>query len=150
MNKKECTNIGLKHYNNPDGGKFTCCESILLALSDYLEIESDIIPSIASSLGGGLGGCGETCGCITGAAMALGLKFGRSSAEESKDEAYAAVRRLVDLFQDKYGTAACKDLIGMRMRDAELTADEKQKLHDDVCNGIMENTISWTVDILDS
>ena len=149
MNKKECTDIGLKHYNNPDGPKFTCCESTLLALCNYLGVKSDIIPSIASSFGGGLGGCGETCGCVAGAAMALGLKFGRSRAEESKDPAYDAVRKLMDLFQDRYGTVSCKDLIGMRMRDVELTAEEKQKLHDDICSGIMENTISWAVDIIE-
>ena len=99
MDKKKCTETGLRHYNNPDGAKLNCCESTLLALSDYLEIKNDLIPSIASSFGGGLGGCGETCGCITGAAMALGLKFGRSSAEESKDPAYDAVRKLIDLFE---------------------------------------------------
>ena len=150
MDKKECTEIGLKHYNNPDGPKLNCCESTLLALCAYLEVENDILPSIASSFGGGLGGCGETCGCVTGAAMALGLKFGRSRPEESKDPAYNAVRNLIDLFQEKYGTADCSELTGMRMRDVELTDEEKQRLHDDVCSGIMENTISWAVDILDS
>ena len=81
--------------------------------------------------------------------MALGLKFGRSSAEESKDPAYDAVRKLIDLFEEKYATTSCSKLIGMRMRDVELTDEIKQRIHDDICSGIMENTISWAVDIIE-
>ena len=149
MDKIECIKRSLKYYNNPEGGKLNCCESTLLALCNYMGIENSSIPAIATPFGGGIGGCGRSCGCVTGAAMALGLKFGRGSADEDKDPATDAVRQLMDKFKEKYNTTDCEDLIGIIMRDVELTDEEKQKQHDDICNGIMENTISWAVDIID-
>ncbi len=148
MEKKECIELGLKYYNNPEGGKFNCCESVLYALCRYIGAEDENIPAIATPFGGGIGGCGRTCGCITGAAMAIGIKFGRNSSEESKDPATEAVRALMDRFQEKYGTTDCCDLTGIRMRDAELSDEEKIRLHEEVCNGILDNTVGWAVDIL--
>ncbi len=112
-------------------------------------IDNSSIPAIATPFGGGIGGEGRSCGCVTGAAMALGLKYGRSSAGESKDPATDAVRQLMDKFTERYNTTDCEELIGIIMRDVELTDEEKQKQHDDICNRIMENTISWAIDIID-
>ena len=148
MDIEECVKTGLRYYNNPDGGKFNCSESTLLALCSYLGIEKDYIPGIATPFGGGVGGCGRICGCLAGASMAIGLKTGRSCPDESKDPATEAVRKLMDRFQEKYGTTDCSELIGIRMRDVELSDEEKAKQHEDICNGIMSDTVKWAADIL--
>ncbi len=149
MDKKECIDLGLKYYNNPDGGKLNCCESTLLALCSYMELADENIPAIATPFGGGIGGCGKTCGCLTGAAMAIGLRYGRKNGDECKDPATDAVRELMDLFMEKYGTTDCGELTGIIMRETELTDEEKKKLHDDVCDRVLSDTILWASGILD-
>jgi C_GCAxxG_C_C family probable redox protein len=148
MDVDECVEKGLKHYNNPDGNKFNCSESVLLALCEYLGIESDNIPSIATAFGGGIGGCGKTCGCLTGSVMAIGIKYGRSKSNEDKDSANERVQKLIDNFEAKYKSTDCRDLIGLTMRNIELTDEEKNKLHENVCDKILIDTVRWTAELL--
>ena len=63
---------------------FLCSESVLLAISDWLEIQNGLIPKIATGFGAGIGGCGSVCGAISGGIMALGLKFGRNEVEKKE------------------------------------------------------------------
>jgi len=148
MNLELCIETGLKHYNNPAGKKFNCCESVLLALCEYMAIEFDKIPSIATAFGGGIGGCGKTCGCLTGAVMAIGLKYGRSASEEDKEPAYERVQKLIDNFEAKYKSTDCRALIGLTMRGAGLSDEDKKKLHEDVCDEILADAVTWTSDLL--
>ena len=73
--------------NFPEGRSYNCCESVLLALAEYLGVESDLIPRIATGVGAGFSLNGLTCGAISGAAMAIGLKYGRRAllVDESKE-----------------------------------------------------------------
>ena len=72
-----------KPSNFPIGRPYNCCESVLLTLAEYLEIESELIPKIGTAIGAGVSLNGLLCGSISGVAMAIGLKFGRSSKEEN-------------------------------------------------------------------
>lgn len=63
--------------NFPEGRPYNCCESVLLALAEYLGVESELIPRIATGIGAGFSLNGFTCGSISGATMAIGLKYGR-------------------------------------------------------------------------
>lgn len=56
---------------------FLCSESVLFAVSDWLEVRNEFIPKIATGFGAGIGGRGTVCGALSGGVMALGLKFGR-------------------------------------------------------------------------
>ncbi|KAA0003822.1 MAG: hypothetical protein FE048_00730 [Thermoplasmata archaeon] len=40
--------------NFPTGRPYNCCESVLLALAEYLNIDSELIPKIGTAIGAGV------------------------------------------------------------------------------------------------
>ena len=74
MNTEETVELA-KQYA-ADG--FLCSEAVLKAASQWLDVESNLIPRIATGFGAGIGGCGLICGALSGGVMALSLKFGRN------------------------------------------------------------------------
>jgi len=62
---------------------------------------------------------GLTCGAVTGAVIAIGAALGRDGAEEDREPAYDAARRLVAGFQSQFGTTSCRDLTGIDLTTPE-------------------------------
>lgn len=91
---------------------FLCSESVLLALSDWLEVESELIPKMATGFGAGICFCGLVCGAISGGIMALSIRFGRNDAKEQKVELYRLGHRLVEGFEKEFGSVMCVELTG--------------------------------------
>jgi hypothetical protein len=65
--------------NFPNGRPYNCCESVLLALKDYLDASHEVIPKIGTGIGAGVSLNGLLCGSVSSMAIAIGMKFGRSS-----------------------------------------------------------------------
>ncbi len=105
---------------------FNCCESMLAGLCDFLGEKNQLVPRIATGFGGGIGHTGDICGAVSGAVMALGVKFGRSSAEEKekRDTLYLMVEKFLKEVHKELGSIDCFDLIGMK-----LNSDEGMKLY---------------------
>ena len=61
------------------------------------------------------------CGAISGAIMALNLFHGRNVSGESPETSYIAVRKLLDMFESRFGSTNCKQLI-----DCDLGTQEGQ------------------------
>ena len=91
---------------------FYCAESVLLAVAEALGIVSDVIPRIATGFCGGLSDSSGLCGAVSGAIMGIGLVKGRSSSDESVEDAYATVRQLLVKFEAGFGSTNCADLTG--------------------------------------
>ena len=60
-----------------------CSESVYKAIASTQGITGEFIPKIATGLAAGIGRSGEVCGAVSGAILGLGLKYGRSSLEET-------------------------------------------------------------------
>jgi C_GCAxxG_C_C family probable redox protein len=92
---------------------YACSETILLSFADSNNIKSEIIPKIASGFGGGIARTGSVCGALTGAIMAIGLKYGRSNANDK--EAYELClkksSKCCKKFEKEFGSIFCFDLI---------------------------------------
>jgi len=58
-----------KPHNFPIGRPYNCCESILLALAEFLDINSKIIPNIGKAIGAGVSVNGLLCGSISCVAL---------------------------------------------------------------------------------
>ena len=63
-----------------------------------------------------------TCGALSSAAVCLGLRHARPladtiGAEEARETVYTQARELADAFVDRYGAAACIDLVGVDFSD---------------------------------
>jgi C_GCAxxG_C_C family probable redox protein len=83
------------------------------------ELESEIIPRIASCFGGGIGNTGAVCGAVIGAVMAIGLKKERGDTMEDWLCISAVAQEFRRRFEAKMGTINCRELTG-----ADLSTEE--------------------------
>ncbi len=91
----------------------------MLAVSQQLGINSEVIPRIATPFGGGIGGRGEVCGAVTGSVMAIGLKYGREEPSQPNQQAYALAREFCQRFEEETGHLSCRELTGMDISTPE-------------------------------
>jgi C_GCAxxG_C_C family probable redox protein len=83
------------------------------------EIESQIIPQIASGFGGGIGNTGAVCGAVVGAVMAIGLKVERGDTLEDWLRLSAVAQEFRRRFEAEMETINCRELTG-----ADLSTEE--------------------------
>lgn len=95
------------------GQGFNCSQAVLLSHCADFGLEDEMALRVSGAFGGGMGHIGETCGAVTGALMLIGLKYGKTKADdaEAKDRAYAKVKEYTDAFKAAHGSIKCKDLI---------------------------------------
>lgn len=103
---------------------FNCAESVLMSLAESICVRSELIPKIATPFGGGIGRRGSVCGALTGGVMAIGLKFGRIEAKDTKrrEVSYNKALELSKRFEKEFGSALCYYLIKL-----DLTTEEGRK-----------------------
>lgn len=120
---------------------YGCAEAVLMAVSEYKNIQSDLIPRIASGLCGGMGKTNGMCGAVSGAVLALSLVYGRDSQDEPKDLLNEKIQQLVAFFKEKYETINCSQLTGCDLSTLEgLNKFEKLNKHAQCCEFVGEAT----------
>ena len=82
-------------------------------------IESDVIPKIATCFGGGIGNSGDICGAVVGAVMAIGLVRQQSTSIEEWLDTAGVARTLMRRFEEEMGAIKCRDLTGIDLLSAE-------------------------------
>lgn len=92
---------------------YNCTQSVILAFSDLIDVDTDTALRLASSFGGGMARMREVCGAVSGIFMVAGILFGYSSPNDrqSKLEHYAFIRRLADDFKAINGSIICRELL---------------------------------------
>ena len=113
MNRKEQAEASFKEG-------FSCSQAVLAAFSDEFRIPRETALRISQGFGGGMARMAETCGALTGAFMVIGLKHGRTRAEDdaAKEKTYALCHELVRRFRARHGSLLCRDLLRLRHRNA--------------------------------
>ena len=111
---------------------FYCAESVLLALAESQRIQSDLIPRIATGFCSGVSRKGYMCGAVSGAIMGINLLAGRCSPSDSLESCYALTQKMIDLFEQQYGSVNCGQLIA-----CDLGTEEGQRFFLD--NQLMEH-----------
>ncbi|UCH58102.1 MAG: C_GCAxxG_C_C family protein [Candidatus Bathyarchaeota archaeon] len=130
---------------------FLCSESVLLALSDCLDISSDVIPRIATGFGAGVGRSGEICGALAGAVMGLGLKYGRDEVgeEEHGPGRYWYSTEILKRFRAEHGDVRCKNLLDLDLSRAEDKLEyDNRRLWETVCREFIVEATGLAYDIL--
>ncbi len=100
-------------------GGFYCAEAVLKTIAERQDIESDLVPGMATGFCGGMARSSGPCGAMTGAIMALGVVLGRDNPEQSVEETYAAVRTMMAAFEQRFGSTNCRDLLGVDLDTPE-------------------------------
>jgi C_GCAxxG_C_C family probable redox protein len=100
---------------------YHCSESVLLALAEYLGVESPLIPRIATGFHGGYGLSGLVCGAVSGSTMAISIKFGRDDLQETPwpttGTISSKINEFVTSFTEEVGTVFCPEIVKCDLRD---------------------------------
>jgi C_GCAxxG_C_C family probable redox protein len=129
---------------------FLCSEAVLMALRDCQEVSSEIIPRIATGFGAGVGRKGEVCGALSGGVMGLGLRFGRSTAEEGEGERrpYWFSTELAARFREQLGHVRCEDLLGLDLSRVESVRTYRERgLWETTCRDIIKVATGLAYDV---
>jgi len=81
-------------------------------VAESKNIQSDIIPKIATGFCAGISRTCGLCGGVSGAIMVISLFYGRNQPDESVIPIYSAVKKLIKKFESKFGSTNCKQLTG--------------------------------------
>jgi len=134
--------------NFPTGRPYNCCESVLLALAEYLDINSELIPKIGTAIGAGVGLNGLLCGCISSVAMAIGIKYGRNKAEENPRQAWDMIDKYVAAFKKEFGAVNCRELTGLNVKTPEGLKEYYARVHDYECTKRLKFAVEKAIEIL--
>lgn len=128
---------------------FLCSESVLLAISNWLEVQSELIPKIATGFGAGIGGRGSVCGAISGGIMALGLSFGRDDVKKQKARPYWFALDLLERFEEEFGHIMCRELTGCDLAtEAGRKKYADEKLWETKCRQYIRSVTAIVFDLI--
>ncbi len=121
---------------------FSCSQSVLAAFAPELGLDLEAALRVASAFGGGIAHRDEICGAVSGALMALGLRYGRTRAEDraAKETTYCQAGEFMRLFGERHGTLACSALLHCNLSDPqELERARREGLFSSVCPRFVED-----------
>jgi C_GCAxxG_C_C family probable redox protein len=134
--------------NFPTGRPYNCCESVLLTLAEYLDMDSDLIPRIGAAIGAGVSLNGLLCGSISSVAMIIGIKYGRGNAEENPEPVWKVMDEYVSAFKKRFGYVNCKQLTGLNLKTPEGLKEYFARVHDYECTERLKFAVEQAVGIL--
>lgn len=135
--------------NFPEGRPYNCCESVLLTLAEYLGVECELIPKIATGVGAGFSLNGLTCGSVSGAAMAIGIKYGRKGSDENPQPTWSRVDKFIKAFKERWGALTCRELTGLDVKTAEGMKEYLKNVHDFACSERIKFAIEKAIELLE-
>jgi len=116
-----------------------CAESTLKATADYLGIQSELIPRIATPFGAGIARTQNICGVVTGGAMAIGVAVGRDIPNGDRATADALTAEYLRWFSQRNGSLLCCDVSGVDFTDEEQSKAFRAPGggHDAICTPVV-------------
>lgn len=130
---------------------FNCSQSVLSAYSDLFGLDRKTTLKIAQAFGAGMARMGHICGAVTGAFMAIGLKYGRVSAEDedAKEKTYGVALEFVKRFKSQHGSIICRELLGVDLSAPEgIKEAEEKNLFETLCPKFVQGAIDILEQIL--
>ncbi len=134
--------------NFPTGRPYNCCESLLLTLTEYLDMDSDLIPGIGTGIGAGLSLSGMLCGSASAPVLMIGIKHGRRSPEENPQPVWSMVSQYLDLFKKRWGAINCRELTHLDLKTAKGLKQYFEQVHDYACADRLRFAVAQAVNIL--
>ena len=101
MTLDECMELGAKLKR-----EMNCCQEVVRAFADTLDLDEETLERIASGFGSGMGTIEGTCGALVGAIMV-------SSLRAKPGKAMPLLRRILPRFKELSGATICRELKGI-------------------------------------
>ena len=101
---------------------YNCAQSVMLAFSDLLDLDTDRLVMLSSSFGGGMGRLREVCGAVSSMFMITGLLYGYATPETGsvKKDHYSRIQELARRFEEQNGgSIVCRELLGYDLSEPE-------------------------------
>ena len=86
--------------------EMNCCQAVVRAFADTLDMSEDKLMQLAAGFGAGMGTMEGTCGALVGAIMVAGLRTGGNGT-------IALSRKMLSRFKELCGATICRDLKGI-------------------------------------
>jgi C_GCAxxG_C_C family probable redox protein len=131
---------------------FSCSQAVLAVFAGDFGLDRDIAIKIAQGFGGGISLTDDICGALSGAVMVIGLRYGRTKAEDiaAKDRTYEAVRKFLLQFKERHnGEMSCTGLVGFNLSDpAQFAAAKEQKVVRERCPSFVRDAVELVEKLL--
>jgi len=115
---------------------WSCSQAVCSAFAKDFDIDEKTALRLSCGLGGGMGHTGNTCGAVSAALMVIGMKYGRTSLDDSasKEKTYEVAHRFIEEFRRRNGSVNCTELLGHDLSDPdELAAARKENVFKTTC-----------------
>ena len=130
---------------------FSCSQAVATVFAEDQGLPVETALRLSQGFGGGMARMADTCGAVTGAILVLGLKHGRTRADDNaaKERTYDLVRELARRFKARHGSLDCRDLLGCDIGTPEgLKLSNDARLHDHLCPLLVASAVEILEDIL--
>jgi C_GCAxxG_C_C family probable redox protein len=129
---------------------YNCSQSALSVFAEEFGLPLDVAMRLAAPFGGGIGRRGEVCGAATGALIALGLRYGPTTAgKNDKERVYAVAAEFLRRFEARAGALNCRDLIQIDMTTPEGLAEaRKRKVFSTTCPHLVAAAVEIANELL--
>lgn len=106
---------------------YNCTQAVVLAFSDLIDIDEDILMKISCSFGGGMGRLREVCGSVSAMSIVAGYLYGYSGPERGqvKADQYARIQELAKAFEEKNGSIVCREILGLTQKHQSPVPEER-------------------------
>ncbi len=110
---------------------YNCSQAVLGAFCDELDLDFESAVKMASSFGGGMGRLREVCGAVSGLFLAVGLKYGYTSPEDSAEKAkhYELIQQLAEKFREKNGSIVCRELLNVGEKKESHIPEKRTEMY---------------------
>jgi C_GCAxxG_C_C family probable redox protein len=130
---------------------FSCSQAVAAAFAADFGLDEETALRLSQGFGGGIARTADWCGALTGAILVIGLKHGRTRAEDTaaRDRTYALVKELIALFTARHVHVKCRDLLGCDLStpEGQKTVDAL-KLHQTKCEDLVRDAVEILETIL--
>lgn len=94
---------------------YNCCQSVVLAFADIIELDPTLAATISAPFGGGMGRLREVCGAVSGMTMVAGFLSPCPTADDpvAKKANYTLVQNFAEKFRAQNGAIVCRTLLGL-------------------------------------
>ena len=130
---------------------FSCSQAVTAAFAEDFGLARDTALRVSQPFGGGIAWRADWCGAVTGAFLAIGLKHGRTRAEDTaaRDRTYALVQEFIRRFTARHGHIRCRDLLGCDIGTPEgRKKAEELNLHKTRCEDYVRDAVALLEEIL--
>ncbi|MDD6212798.1 MAG: C-GCAxxG-C-C family protein [Clostridiales bacterium] len=94
---------------------YNCSQAVFGAFADRYDFTQKQAMQLTSTLGAGVSSRREVCGAVLGMSLVCGMEAGNwEPVTEKKAAAYEANRKLLDEFQEEFGSIVCRELLNLR------------------------------------